>query len=645
MHIEDLENASPAHGYYDVREQLRKHICRRSEAAFLRGDASRDAIKSKADVEARQKFIREHVIKSLGGLPSMDTPLQAKTVGETRGNGFRVENVIYQSRPNVYVTANLYIPDNIKGKTGAVLFVCGHAREAKTYPQYQIVCQHFALAGLVVLAQDPVGQGERLSYWDSRNNRSEVEWGTSEHDHVGAQCLPLGWSLARFFVHDSMRAIDYLASRPEVDAAKIGVTGNSGGGTQTSLMMLCDPRIAAAAPGTFIMSRQTYMEAGGAQDAEQIWPEFSSAGLDHEDILLAVCPKPVKVLACRSDFFPIEGARRTVQRVQRFWELYGRAGDVGIAEDDVLHAYTPKLAKASTAMFSKALLGREVEIDDAKIKVFPHHELWCGKSGYIQHEIPGAVAVFEAVKTRADELKRARQAFPADERRKRAIEWLKKKVFDNRKPCELNPRFYREGDYDCEGLHALAAMWWSQEGMFTGGYLFRKPSDVSKKVPVTLALWDRGTRHLQRHWGFIEQTCNAGRAVLVLDVSGVGAFLPNRFTYTGPEDNFGAVHKLACDLIFLDDDLASMRVFDTIRALDMIESWRGLDSSDIRVYAHGRDGFYGRVAKALDPRIKSVEVVKGETISDWVTLRLYEKQGIYGVALRGALEYFDLDEL
>src|SRR5258705_11189966 len=118
-----------------------------------------------------------------------------------------------------------------------------------------------------------------------------------------------------------MRGVDYMLTRPDIDPNKIGVTGNSGGGTQTSLMMLGDPRIAAAAPATFIMNRETYMNCGGAQDAEQIWPGFTAAGYDHEDILLAVSPKPVRVLAVQYDFFPIEGLRRHAERCKPIWKM------------------------------------------------------------------------------------------------------------------------------------------------------------------------------------------------------------------------------------------------------------------------------------------------------------------------------------
>src|SRR5207248_681910 len=114
----------------------------------------------------RQRQLRERFIDSLGGLPSMETPLNARTTGVVEGGGFRIEKVIYESRPRSYVTANLYLPEGAHEPGAAVLFLCGHHDLAKHYAGYQTVCQYLAQAGLVVLAQDPIGQGERLSYYD-----------------------------------------------------------------------------------------------------------------------------------------------------------------------------------------------------------------------------------------------------------------------------------------------------------------------------------------------------------------------------------------------------------------------------------------------------------------------------------------------
>ena len=189
-------------------------------------------------------------------------------------------------------------------------------------------------------------------------------------------------------LHDAMRGIDYLISRPEVDAAKIGVTGNSGGGTQASLVMLVDPRVAAAAPATFIMNRETYQRTGQPQDAEQIWPGFTGAALDHEDILLAMAPKPVCVLAVTSDFFPIEGTRRTVTRSRRIWELSGHRAMLDFVEDDSTHAYTPKLARAAARFFAQHLLGKTVDLAGFEPKAFPPEQLHATKSGQVRRSLP-----------------------------------------------------------------------------------------------------------------------------------------------------------------------------------------------------------------------------------------------------------------
>ncbi|MGH9374013.1 MAG: alpha/beta hydrolase family protein, partial [Vicinamibacterales bacterium] len=111
-----------------------------------------------------------------------------------------------------------------------MLFLSGHHNTAKVVPEYQNVCQTLVRAGLIVLAQDPVGQGERLSYFEPDTNTNPVGIGTRDHDYAGAQGRFLGDTLARYMLHDAMRGIDYLISRPDVDAAKIGVTGTSGGG-------------------------------------------------------------------------------------------------------------------------------------------------------------------------------------------------------------------------------------------------------------------------------------------------------------------------------------------------------------------------------------------------------------------------------
>jgi hypothetical protein len=242
----DISSETIGTYFYDVHSQLQSYVYTNSQKAFDAGYTARDSISNAKELEARVKDIKAKFIESIGGLPSSNSPLNAKIVGTITESGLVIEKIIYNSRPKAYVTANLYRLSNLKGKTGAVLFVCGHGFEAKAYDEYQTVCRYLAKAGLIAMAIDPTGQGERLGYYEKFLDDTTIQWGTTEHTHEGYQLAMLGDSLAKYMVHDGMRGVDYLQSRPDVNKDKIGATGNSGGSTQSSLMMLCDDRIAAA---------------------------------------------------------------------------------------------------------------------------------------------------------------------------------------------------------------------------------------------------------------------------------------------------------------------------------------------------------------------------------------------------------------
>ena len=647
MSLGNLAEVSANYSTFSMKEQLREYIYSRSEEAFIDGEMQRDAIQSRQDVVARQKRIRNEFLRAIGGLPAVEAELHTQVAGVIKEEGLRIEKIVFTSRRGTFVTANLYLPGKLANRTGAVLFLCGHAEEAKHDKEYQVVCRHLAKAGLIVLAQDPIGQGERCSYFERSLDRSTVDWGTIEHDYAGAQCLPLGDGIARYFLHDAMRSIDYLCSRPEVDPAKIGVTGNSGGGTQASMLMMVDPRLAAAAPGTFIMNRRTYQWAGGAQDAEQIWTGFTAAGLDHEDILLAMCPKPVCVLAVTEDFFPIEGTRVAVERCRRLWDLFGSNSHLEIIEDRSTHAYTPALARAAARFFSRHLLGEAREVDSATVSPVEAQRLWCTNSGQVRGEIAGARGVYEENQRRLEALQSytiANAGSEADMRKKsHAITWLKSQAEFGRRQTPLNPRFIPT--LPVNELDVSLGFWWSQAKLLNEGLLFRNALKRSDKLPVTIAVWEEGTKNLQAHIDWVRKTCDLGRAVLVLNVSGIGNSEPNPIGGRGVHQAFGTMHKLSDDLLWLGDSLCALRIFDVLRALEVVDVWPQLDTSDVSVYAHGPQGLYAELAASLNPRLERIEVVDGlDDFSIWVKARHYDIHGLRSLILPGILRYADLSD-
>ena len=268
------------------RKMLNGYLMAHAQVQF---EARREAVKglkTPEDLRKRQEELRSKFIEALGGFPEK-TPLNAKTVGTLKGEGFRVELVMYESRPNHHVTANLYLPLG-RGPFPAVLVPCGHTTNGKA--GYQRVCITLAQNGIAALCFDPIGQGER--YQILQPPGKPVTGSTNEHTLIGVNAMLVGQCTASYRVWDGIRSIDYLASRTDIDPKRIGCTGSSGGGTMTSYLMALDDRIAAAAPSCYITSLEKLFATIGPQDGEQNIPGQVAFGMEHADYITMRAPRP-----------------------------------------------------------------------------------------------------------------------------------------------------------------------------------------------------------------------------------------------------------------------------------------------------------------------------------------------------------------
>lgn len=639
---ENLENVGIAH--FDVKSQLPRWVYESAMRAAEKGEQARSAIKDVSELKQRQQEIREGLERCIGGMPSSDTPLNPRVTGTVEGNGFRVEKVIFEPRPHVYATANLYVPNGLTEPRGAVLLLCGHREQAKHCDEYQTVCHYMVHSGLVVMSLDPIGQGERFGFYDPESKQAPMT-SVTEHENVGRQCMPLGDSLARYMLHDAVRAIDYLCTRPEVDPNRIGVTGHSGGGTQTSLVMMYDHRIAAAAPGGFIMNRPYFLLTGKAQDAEQKWPGFSALGFDHEDIVMAMAPRPVRILATTYDSVPIEGPRHTVAVNRRFWDMYGRGEDLDIFEDENVHRFTIPLARAAAQFFSKHLLGGTVVQSSEEIKLIPAQQLWCTQSGQVIGELANAQSTHVENMERLAIFERSRQELPEVERKKRTIEWLQKRVFSGRQHCDLNPR--PSGGGEVSNMWVIRKIWWSQTGLLNHCLQFFDSKLAGNKLPVTIAIWDGGTSQLDTHAKWIEETCASGRLAMVLNPTGIGPLLPHLNSPTDkPFKRFGMMDRYTDEMMWLGDSMAAIRTYDVLRAVELATGSSNIDPSDIRLYGSGRYAIYAGLAALLDDRVQNVCMEnRMNSISDWIKEPFYDETDSLSFIFPGMLRYFDLPDV
>jgi cephalosporin-C deacetylase-like acetyl esterase len=316
------------------------------------------------------------------------TPLNANVTGKLERENFTVEKIIFESQPGFYVTAALFIPKKTQKPAPTVIYCSGHTELGFCSDVYQRVMINLVEKGFVVFAFDPIGQGERLQYVDPETGKSKVGGPTTEHSYAGVQTLLTGTSLSDYFIWDGVRALDYLETRPEVDMKRIGITGRSGGGTQSALIAAYDERIYAAAPECYITSFKRLLQSIGPQDAEQNPYNFIKNGFDHADFLHIRAPKPALIITTTHDFFSQRGARETFAEVQKSYTAFDASDNIQFAEDFGKHESTKNNRETLYAFFQKHL---QVPGDnrDHEIAPFAVEELWTTPTGQVGTSLKG----------------------------------------------------------------------------------------------------------------------------------------------------------------------------------------------------------------------------------------------------------------
>ena len=340
-------------------------------------------IRTPAAVRERQDYIRRKLIEEIGGFPEK-TPLNAVITSTLQRDGYTVEKLIFESQPHYYVTASVFVPATGQRPFPAVLGTAGHSLDGKATELYQRAWISLAKRGFLVLAYDPPGQGERLEYLDPATGKSRLPGGgTGEHSMAAAQCLLTGTNIARWFVWDGIRAVDYLETRTDVDPKRIAVAGNSGGGTQSAYLAAFEPRLAAAAPSCYITSWEKLWDAPGPQDGEQVFASFLKDGLDFPDFLISFAPKPIHMATAIQDYFPIAGARATYAEAKRIFEILGAGDRMGYFEFDDTHGWSQPRREATYRWFAKSLQDRQEDGKELEFAVDTPKDLQASETGQV----------------------------------------------------------------------------------------------------------------------------------------------------------------------------------------------------------------------------------------------------------------------
>ncbi len=339
---------TPLHRFPRMVQEFFVDRVRRLQAEAV---AQKESLKTKADTEAYVRTVREKIRACFGPFPER-TPLAPRITGTVERDQYRIEKVIVESRPGFLVTANLYLPKGRAFPLPGVIGTCGHSDNGKANEAYQSFAQGLARLGYVVFIFDPIGQGERLQYPNAQL-KSRIGVGVREHLYAANQQLLVGEFLGAWRAWDGIRALDYLLTRPEVDARHVGLTGNSGGGTMTTWLCGLDERWTMAAPGCFVTSFRRNLENELPADSEQCPPRALALALDHEDFVAALAPKPVLLLAKERDFFDVRGTEAAYGRLKQLYRLLGAESNIGLFVGPTAHGYSQENREAMYRWFNR----------------------------------------------------------------------------------------------------------------------------------------------------------------------------------------------------------------------------------------------------------------------------------------------------
>lgn len=593
-------------------------------------DAEIGKLKTREDWIARQKKVKETLLKIVGPFPEK-TPLNAKITGTIQRDGYRIEKIMYESIPGYYVTACMFIPDGIKGKRPTILNVLGHWEEGFRARDTQQFIYNFVKKGFVVFAIDPVGQGERVQYYNPSTKKIDLMGATNQHSYMAHQCFLLGASTARYFTWDGIRAVDYLLSRSEVDPTRIGLTGISGGGTQTSYIGAMDDRIAAYAPTCYITGFRRLLESIGPQDGEQNMYQAVAEGITHADFLEVSAPKPILMATCTRDFFSIQGARETYREVMNAYKAFGKEENFSKVESDSVHGYTIKNQEAIYAFFQK-VFNMPGSPQFEHLAFLPEKELYVTQTGLVLSSDSNAKMLFDVNKEQA-----VKKIANLENSRKNITQHL---ATVKQKAKELSgyiaPQVEKEpvfrGAFPRDGYKIEMFALKGENQCIVPLYVF--VPEKAGKYPAIVYINPKGKSAEAAPGQQIEELVRKGYIVAAPDVINTGE---TKFKFrNGNPINFGA--------ILIARSIVGMQAGDVVRVVNYLKTRSDVDQGKIGGMAIGEMSPALLHASTFDPSIKNIALISPLiSYKSIVMNKFYEFP--FTCCVAGALTAYDLPDL
>lgn len=448
--------------------------------------------------ESYQAQLKNKIIQKAGVIIDPKLPLNMKETGSIKMKGYSIKNIAFQTRPGVYATANLYIPDG-KGPFPAVITMHGHWPGGRLYESFQAIGQSLALKDYVCLNIDAYGAGERTTVH-----------GTDEYHgaNLGASLMNIGESLVGVQISDNMRGVDLLCSLPYVDRGKIGATGASGGGNQTMWLAALDERIKAAMPVVSVGTFESYVMRSNCIC------ELLHDGLtftEEAGVLALVAPRAIKMCNIVNDnpTFLSSEMQRSFHNARPVFKMLGVENNISQQVFDKTHGYLPENREVMLGWFDLHLkgVGTGAPVKEAPFKTLPNEQLMVYAKG---QRDPKVETIGDYCKRRGNELRTEflnAKAIDADQKKKEL-----RSILRITEPSALR----KVHQYSNAGGWGRLALETSEGKLIP--LLHRAPADES--LGYVIICNPEGKKKISA--GLLEELKQQGPGIVIADLSGTG---------------------------------------------------------------------------------------------------------------------------
>lgn len=595
---------------------MKSYLTRIVDRQFAVRDSMLRTFKSASDWELRAQTIRDSMVSWTGPLPER-TPLKARVTGRLVRDGYTIEKVLLESRPNYLVSANLYVPSDLSSPRPAHLNVIGHTQDGKANERYQRMSVAQVKNGFVVLTMDQMGQGERGLL--------------SSHRIIGTQAFIAGSHVFNLMVWDAIRAIDYLVSRPEVDPDKICMTGSSGGGMMTTYVLPFDDRVAVAVPACNPNTWSDRVHANLATDHEQVFFGAFASSIDPRgDPLFTQTPKPLLLNTTTDDpLNPPRGVWDLNTWLYKSYSTHGVPEKITTSMVKAGHAYNQEQREITYSWMRRWTGLKSTNYWEEDITLEKEEDLWAATQGSVFNE-PQSKSPKDLVLEYMSENKANEEEINSSA----ALEHHKTKMKElvlgvlNTNLLDVNASGSFKSKEMAGDMMIRSFELIPETGIVLPGVLL-DPVQPASELKVVLYLHEKGKSEILKDIDIVRELIQKGYSICAVDLRGTGETSPdmaNKFwDFLSGKPIFG------------------QRVKDILTVLDWLKGPQ-VEARDVRFWGSGMGALYGAFAGVFSNDVSGF-VFEEPLISFESVVQVEEPAYYHEVILPGILEKFDMSQV